>query len=123
MIDLHHLNKEDNGGLQNSLPTSVLLARPRAACRSKRVTLFAIFAGLVIIIRMFMPYYTSYAYQRTRENRKPNRLESTTSQTNPIVVLPATQSNPEFCRTLFSLLINGYDPPVIVRSNQIPFKK
>jgi hypothetical protein len=117
------LNKEDKSGGKSSLPISVLSARPRAACRSKVVTLFAIFAGFVIVTRAFIPSYSSHASQRLKANRRPVRPESTTSQTKPVVVLPATQSNPEFCRTLFSLLINGYDPPVIVRSNQIPFKK
>lgn len=30
------------------------------------------------------------------------------------IVLPATAPNPNLCRTVFSLLINGYGPPTIV---------
>lgn len=46
---------------------------------------------------LFQAQETSFARQRERT-----------------VVLPATEPNADFCRTVFSLLINGYGTPTVV---------
>lgn len=112
---VHH-GKEDKLETGRSLPTTFPLARPRTARRFKPIALVSGFCAFVLVIRLFTSSYNRSSWPHSERPHNSKRRESTTSQTRPIVVLPATRPNRDFCRTLFSLLINGYDPPVVVRS-------
>lgn len=97
--------------------------RRRYTHRCKRIIFIiflggiSLFAGGIRLLSSSRSGITDYTFNKPGSWKAHALLAI--SQPKPIVVLPATQASGNFCRTLFSLLINGYDAPFIVRTSLV----
>lgn len=105
--------------VQLLLPVTTPYTASGRIVRSRRVKWMILLMSTMglIVCGMKSSFHSSGRHKVARfqfDNHHVWQSTNNNSLPKPIVVLPATQTNPKFCRTLFSLLINGYNPPIIV---------
>lgn len=106
---VHDKDLEPN--LQSSSDTQHEGGRQRLHIK-RSLTLVSRAAALLAALRLL--FWASGDMPRQMLNVKHPYFTTELPEQRHYLVLPATEANSAFCRTLFSLLINGYDPPIIV---------